>query len=124
MNNEPRNQAGRDSIQADGDVTQIGGDQFGGSKITNYYLPSSPPANKRERRNRTIMLQKVHDFWIAAVLENSLRQAVLIALDMRYQQAALADPRNLHLQRSLVGTSDAAPPRVSGGGHAAARHVL
>jgi hypothetical protein len=35
MNNEPRNQAGRDSIQADGDVTQIGGDQVGGSKITN-----------------------------------------------------------------------------------------
>jgi hypothetical protein len=32
-------------------------------------------------------------------LENSLRQAVLIALDMRYQQAVLADPRNLHLHR-------------------------
>jgi Cdc6-like AAA superfamily ATPase len=77
----------------------VGVDKVGRDKVTYNYYTGSAPDTARERRNRAAMLQKVHDTWIAGVLDHSLRQAVFIELGLQRQQTALADPRNLHLYR-------------------------
>jgi hypothetical protein len=62
---------GRDTIQAGGNVTQTGGDYVGRDKVT-YNYAINPPQSESERRNRQRMLQKVWQFWVVGVLENSL----------------------------------------------------
>jgi eukaryotic-like serine/threonine-protein kinase len=52
-----------------------------------------------EGRNRSRMLQKVRDFWIKGVLENSLHGAALLTLGLEQRPAALADPWNLLMQQ-------------------------
>jgi hypothetical protein len=96
MSHNPHIQSDRDTdiIQANGDVPQIDKDNVTGDKII-YTVP--PPQTERERRNRTVMLQKVHDFWVVGVLENSLWKVAFIENGrMHYQQDTLANPRNLH----------------------------
>ncbi len=99
MSDEPYIQSGRDTIRAGGDVTQIGGDHVGGDKITHNYYAAPAPENERERRNRTVMLHKVHDFWITGVLENSLHRAALINLGMAYQPDAVVYPWEMVIER-------------------------
>jgi DNA polymerase III delta prime subunit len=45
------------------------------------------------------MLQKVHDFWVKGVLENSLHKAALIDLGMAYQPDAVAYPWEMVVER-------------------------
>ncbi len=43
---------------------------------------SLPTDQQRDLRNRQIMLQRVHDFWVKGVLEQSMHNEVLIELGM------------------------------------------
>ncbi len=99
MSDEQHIQSGRDTIKADGDVTQIGQDQISGNKVTYHYYAAPPPDNERERRNRKVMILKVYDFWIKGVLENSLHRAALINLGMTYQPDAVAYPWEMIIER-------------------------
>ena len=44
----------------------------------------------RDLRNRQVMLQLVHNFWVKGVLEQSLHGTALIALDMQPKPRALS----------------------------------
>jgi len=52
-----------------------------------------------EKQNRQRMLAKVHAFWIKGVLEQSLHDAALIALGLKGQPDAVANPWRLVLQQ-------------------------
>ncbi len=52
-----------------------------------------------EKQNRQRMLAKVRAFWITGVLENSLHGAALIALGLKEQPDAVANPWHLVLQQ-------------------------
>jgi hypothetical protein len=54
---------------------------------------------QREFRNRQIMLQRVHDFWVKSVLENSLHNEVLIDLGMETKPKAVEYPWDMVIQR-------------------------
>ncbi len=54
----------------------------------------------QERRNRSRMLQKVRDFWIKGVLEKSLHNEVLIALNMEERPDAVQHPWDMVIQQS------------------------
>jgi hypothetical protein len=107
MTHDPQPLSGRDTIQAGRDVIQVGGDYVGGDTIAGnkivYNYPVAPaPDTERERRNRTVMLQKVHDFWVKGVLENSLHKAALIDLGMGLcDQGDLAGAR-MYLEQAEV----------------------
>src|SRR5512145_3170625 len=45
-----------------------------------------------ERRNRSLMIKKVHDFWVRDVLHNSLYKTVLIDLGMEYKPYEVTYP--------------------------------
>jgi DNA polymerase III delta prime subunit len=64
-----------------------------------FHYAAPAPETERERRNRTVMLQKVHDFWVKGVLENSLHKAALIDLGMAYQPDAVAYPWEMVVER-------------------------
>ena len=51
-----------------------------------------PSSRQRDLRNRQIMLQRVDDFWIEGVLENSLHNEMLLDLRLETQPEAVADP--------------------------------
>jgi eukaryotic-like serine/threonine-protein kinase len=53
----------------------------------------------QERRNRSRMLQKVRDFWIKGVLENSLYGAALIELGLEYKPDAVQYPWDMIIQQ-------------------------
>lgn len=55
-----------------------------------------------EKRNRSLMIKKVRDFWIRDVLHNSLYKAVLIDLGMEYKPYAVTYPWNLFFQETKV----------------------
>jgi eukaryotic-like serine/threonine-protein kinase len=59
-----------------------------------------PTLTPTERRNRQRMLQKVRDFWIKGVLENSLHGAALIELGMEYTPDAVQHPWDMVVQRA------------------------
>src|SRR5260370_39716799 len=52
------------------------------------------------RRNRRCLLTQVGMMWIEGVLEHSLHQAALMALDVQEQPDALADPWHLEIQET------------------------
>jgi hypothetical protein len=58
-----------------------------------------PRLSPTERRNRSRMLQKVRDFWITGVLENSLHGAALIELGMEYKPDAVRHPWDMLIQQ-------------------------
>lgn len=60
---------------------------------------SLPSEQQRDLRNREIMLQRVYDFWIKGVLENSLHNEVLIELDMETKPEAVDYPWEMVIQR-------------------------
>lgn len=60
---------------------------------------SLPSEQQRELRNRQIMLQRVHDFWIKGVLETSLHNEVLITLGMETKPEAVDYPWDMVIQR-------------------------
>jgi DNA polymerase III delta prime subunit len=78
---------------------KIFGDKIAGNKIVHNYPVAPAPETERERRNRSVMLQKVHDFWVKGVLENSLHKAALIDLGMAYQPDAVAYPWEMVVER-------------------------
>jgi len=53
-----------------------------------------------ERQNRQRLLKRVRQIWIEGVLEHSLHQAALIALDLQEQPDALANPWQLEVQET------------------------
>lgn len=53
---------------------------------------------QRDLRNRQIMLQRVHNFWVKGVLENSLYNEVLIELGIETQPDAVEYPWNMIIQ--------------------------
>src|SRR5438270_6367225 len=55
--------------------------------------------SKPEKRNRLRMLAKVRTFWIGGVLDKSLHGAALIALGLREQRDAVANPWRLIFQQ-------------------------
>lgn len=63
------------------------------------YQGVTPPETAREWRNRAVMLQKVSDFWVNGVLENSLHRAAPIDLDMVSQPDAVAYPWETLIER-------------------------
>ena len=73
-------------------------------------LPSlfHAPETERERRNRVVMLKKVHHYWVKGVLENSLHRAALINLGMEYNLDAVAYPWEMMVER-LDSSSYALP---------------
>jgi hypothetical protein len=58
-----------------------------------------PTLSPTERRNRQRMLQKVRDFWIKGVLENSLHGAALIELGMEYKPDAVHHPWDMVIRQ-------------------------
>ncbi|MCB0165995.1 MAG: NACHT domain-containing protein [Anaerolineae bacterium] len=95
-----------DSTISIGDIDasiHAGGDVVGGNKVTigqqiiNFF--SSSTEQQRHLRNRQIMLQRVHDFWIKGVLESSLHNEVLIELGMEIKSEAVAYPWDMIIQR-------------------------
>jgi hypothetical protein len=58
-----------------------------------------PTLTPTERLNRQRMLQKVCDFWIKGVLENSLHGAALIELGMEYKPDAVQYPWDMVIQQ-------------------------
>jgi len=60
---------------------------------------SLPTDQQRELRNRQIMLQRVHDFWVKGVLESSLYNEVLIELGMKTRPEAVEYPWEMVIER-------------------------
>lgn len=58
------------------------------------------PHSEVERKNRTRLIKRVRAMWITGVLERSLHQAALIALDLQEQPDALANPWHLEVQET------------------------
>lgn len=61
---------------------------------------SSPVPQTPEDRNRSRMLEKVQDFWIDGVLNNSVHGTALMALGMTYQTDAVDRPWDMVLQQA------------------------
>jgi hypothetical protein len=59
----------------------------------------APTMTAQERRNRSRMLQKVRDFWVKGVLENSLYGAALIELGMEYRPDAVIHSWDVIIQQ-------------------------
>lgn len=68
-----------------------------GQQIINFFTRT--PDQQRELRNRQIMLQRVYDFWVKGVLENSLHNEVLIELGMEEKREEVEYPWEMVLQR-------------------------
>jgi hypothetical protein len=66
-------------------------------KIVNLFNNGSD--QQRELRSRQIILQRVHDFWVKGVLENSLHNEVLIELGMEERKGAVEYPWDMVIQR-------------------------
>ncbi|WP_236065147.1 TIR domain-containing protein [Reticulibacter mediterranei] len=64
--------------------------------------PQQPtfPLSRLEQQNRTRLLKRVHTIWIDGVLQHSLHQTALIALDLQEQPDALANPWRLEVQET------------------------
>jgi MFS family permease/DNA polymerase III delta prime subunit len=60
------------------------------------------PLSRVERENRIRLMKRVRATWIEGVLEHSLHQAALIALDLQEQPDALANPWRLEVQETNV----------------------
>lgn len=79
-------------------ATEIAGRDISiGQKIVNIFTGGSN--QQRDLRNREIMLQRVHDFWVKGVLENSLHNEVLIELGMETKPEAVEYPWEMVIQR-------------------------
>src|SRR5258708_2213912 len=65
-----------------------------------------PPLPEVERQKRRSLIKRVRTTWIEGVLEHSLHQAALIALDLQEQPDALANPWRLEVQETDL------PPRL------------
>lgn len=84
---------------ADGDFVgrdKVAGDKVLGDKIITVTYEAPPPrplpqAEAQERRNLTILLNKVKTFWIESVLEKSIHQVALIDLGKETQAEAVAN---------------------------------
>ena len=63
------------------------------------FVPDSTQTDSLERRNRRAMLEKVSNFWVKGVLEQSLHGAALIELGMEYKPEAVQYPWATVLQR-------------------------
>ncbi len=65
-------------------------------------LPGEAPSSLShvERQNRTILLKRVREIWIDGVLDPSLHQQALIALDLQDQPDALDNPWHLQVQET------------------------
>jgi DNA polymerase III delta prime subunit len=63
------------------------------------------PLSSVDRQNRLRLLKRVRQTWIEGVLEQSLHQAALIALDLQDQPDALDNPWHLEVQETNL------PPR-------------
>ena len=61
--------------------------------------PTASTLPAQERRNRSRMLQNVHDYWIKGVLEQSLYREMLIDLGMEYNPNAVQYPWDMVLHR-------------------------
>jgi hypothetical protein len=59
-----------------------------------------PRVSSRDQQNRLRLLKRVYTIWIEGLLERSLHQASLIALDLQEQPDALANPWHLEVQES------------------------
>jgi hypothetical protein len=68
-----------------------------GQQIANFFTGISE--QQRDLRNRQIMLQRVHDFWVKGVLENSLHNEVLIELGMETKLEAVEYPWEMVIRR-------------------------
>ncbi len=68
-----------------------------GQKIINFFAGSTE--QQRELRHRQIMLQRVREFWVKGVLENSLYNEVLIELGMEERKEAVEYPWEMVIQR-------------------------
>src|SRR5437867_516945 len=53
------------------------------------FITDSTQTDSLERRNRRVMLEKVRNFWVKGVLEQSLHGAALIELGMEYKPEAV-----------------------------------
>ena|SRR6266487_27098 len=75
-------------------------------------LPGEAPSSLShvERQNRTRLMKRVRTTWIEGVLEHSLYQATLIALDLQEQPDALANPWHFEVQET-----DRSPRPLPGG---------
>src|SRR6266487_413378 len=67
--------------------------------IERQQIPARPLSHV-ERQNRTRLMNRVRATWIEGVLEHSLHQAALIALDLQEQPDALANPWQLEVQET------------------------
>src|SRR5947209_131268 len=72
--------------------------------IERQQVPARPLA-RMEQQNRTRLMKRMRATWIEGVLEHSLHQAALIALDLQEQPDALANPWQLEVQETNL------PPR-------------
>lgn len=102
--NPPNNSSpeSRVTLQVGGDV-KVAGDVAGRdlsktiNDIINIFTGSK--RDSLERRNRRVMLEKVRNFWVKGVLEQSLHGAALIELGMEYKPEAVQYPWSTVLQR-------------------------
>ncbi len=69
-----------------------------GQKIAK--LLGGGPDEQRDQRNRQMMLDLVHNFWVKGVLENSLHGATLIELGLEVRPEAVDHPWQMVLQSS------------------------
>lgn len=68
-----------------------------GQKIVNIFTGGSEA--QRDLRNRQIMLQRVYDFWVEGVLENSLYHKMLIELEIEERRESVEYPLDTVIQR-------------------------
>src|SRR5689334_4551649 len=87
-------------------VTNVAPNQ-GAQGVFNAPVTINPPpiscSSAQARRNRSRMLAKVRDYWIAGVLDKSLHGAALIALGKEVQPDAVTHPWQVLVQE--VGVS-------------------
>jgi len=73
--------------------------------IERQQIPTRPLSHV-ERQNRTRLMKRVRAVWIEGVLEHSLHQAALIALNLQERPDALENPWHLEVQETNL------PPRL------------
>lgn len=71
----------------------------------------SPPLTQQEYRNRRALLNKVKNFWVKGVLEESLYNQVLIELSLEERFDAVNSPHILG-KSSIVSRSKAVRPKA------------
>jgi eukaryotic-like serine/threonine-protein kinase len=74
-------------------------------------VSDSPMLSTTILRNRQLLLKRVRSFWIDGLLEQSLHNAVLIALGLHERPDAVANPWRFALQRSKR-TAGQLPPDI------------